>query len=135
MTLGCNSFMGFISDPCVMFVVLVTMTSGRVGKTCRYMIREKTGNVAAHLLPYLLHLMFVALWRKPVICRSPHGRILGHGPWQPQDFPLLRTCEASPADITDGRTGSTVSVRYDPGQTNPNTGAFFHRAIEIKDRV
>ena len=31
-----------------------------------------------------------------------------------------RTCEASPVDITDGRTGSTVSVRYNPGQMNPN---------------
>ena len=45
--------MGFISDPFVMFMVLVTMTSGRVGKTCRCMIREKTGNIVAHLLSYL----------------------------------------------------------------------------------
>ena len=49
-------------------------------------------------------------------------------PWQdPMTRPLAapglsppRTCKASPADITDGRTGPTVSVRYDPGQTNPN---------------
>ena len=67
MTLGCNSFTTAISDPCVMFVVLVTITPGRVGKPCEYTIREKTGNVVAHLLSYLIHLMFVALWRKPVI--------------------------------------------------------------------
>ena len=59
--------MGFISDPFVMFEVLVTITAGRVGKTCRYTIREKTGNVVAHLLSYLFYLMFVVLWRKPVI--------------------------------------------------------------------
>ena len=59
--------MGFISDPYVMFEALVTITSGRVGKTCRYTIREKTGNVVAHLLSYLFYLMFVVLWRKPVI--------------------------------------------------------------------
>ena len=53
MTLGYNSFMGFISDPFIMFVILVTMTSGRAGKTCRCTIQEKTGNVVAHLLSYL----------------------------------------------------------------------------------
>ena len=37
------------------------------------LLSEKTGNVLAHLLSYLLHLMFVALWRKPVICRCPYG--------------------------------------------------------------
>ena len=58
-----------------MFKVLVTMTTGRVGKPCWCMIREKTSNVLAHLLSYLLHLMFVALWRKPVICRCPYGSL------------------------------------------------------------
>ena len=58
-----------------MFEVLVTMTPGRVGKPCECTIREKTGNVLTHLLSYLLHLMFVALWRKPVICRSPYGSL------------------------------------------------------------
>ena len=60
-----------------MFEALVTITPGRVGKPCEYTIQEKTGNVMAHLLSYLLHLMFVALWRKPVICRSPYGSSLG----------------------------------------------------------
>ena len=59
--------MGFISDPCVMFEVLVTMTPDTVGKTCECTILEKTSNVVAHLLSYLFYLMFVALWRKPVI--------------------------------------------------------------------
>ena len=59
--------MGVISDPFIMFKALVTITTGRVGKTCWYTIREKTGNVVAHLLSYLFYLMFVALWRKPVI--------------------------------------------------------------------
>ena len=36
-------------------------------------LSEKTSNVLAHLLSYLLHLMFVALWRKLVICRCPYG--------------------------------------------------------------
>ena len=54
----------------------MTMTPGRVGKPCECMIREKTGNVLAHLLSYLLHLMFVALGRKPVICRCPYGSLL-----------------------------------------------------------
>ena len=59
--------MGFISDPFIMFEVLVTMTAGRVGKTCRCTIQEKTGNIVAHLLSYLFYLMFVVLWRKLVI--------------------------------------------------------------------
>ena len=85
-----------------MFVVLVTMTSGRVGKPCRCMIREKTGNVVAHPYPYLLHLMFVALWRKPVICRSPYGSLPGLT-WATRvraGLPPYQACEASPADIT-----------------------------------
>ena len=66
---------------------------------------EKTSNVLAHLLSYLLHLMFVALWRKPVICRCPYGSLpgltratcirTGHPPYQ--------ACEASPTDITQYR--------------------------------
>ena len=35
-----------------MFEALVTMTPGRVGKPCECTIREKTGNVLAHLLSY-----------------------------------------------------------------------------------
>ena len=50
-----------------MFAALVTMTPGRVGKPCECTIQEKTGNVMAHLLSYLFYLMFVVLWRKPVI--------------------------------------------------------------------
>ena len=50
-----------------MFEALVTMTLGRVGKPYECTIREKTGNVTAHLLSYLFYLMFVVLWRKPVI--------------------------------------------------------------------
>ena len=69
--------MTVISDPFVMFEALVTMTPGRVGKPCECTIREKTGNVVAHLLSYLMHLMFVALWRKPVKCSSPYGSLLG----------------------------------------------------------
>ena len=53
--------MGFISDPFVMFTVLMMMTSGRVGKTCRCTIWEKTSNIVALLLSYLLYLMFMAL--------------------------------------------------------------------------
>ena len=81
-----------------MFVVLVTMTPGRMGKPCECTIREKTGNVLTHLLSYLLHLMFVALWRKPVICRSPYGSAgVDRGSTIP---PTLRQCEASLAEIT-----------------------------------
>ena len=80
MTLGCNSFTIAISDPFVMFAALVPLPVGfaqgvlaplPVVKASLW--SEKTGNVVAHLLPYLLHLMFVALWRKPVICRCPYG--------------------------------------------------------------
>ena len=60
-----------------MFEALVTMTPGRVGKPCECTIWEKTGNVLAHLLSYPLHLMFVALWRKPVICSGPYGSLPG----------------------------------------------------------
>ena len=84
-----------------MFVVLVTMTSGRMGKPCRCTIREKTGNVVAHLPTYLLHLMFMALWRKPVICRSPYGSAEGPRLYYSKD--TERQCEASPADITCSR--------------------------------
>ena len=37
-----------------MFEALVTMTPGRVGKSCECTIREKTGNVLAHhsFLPF-----------------------------------------------------------------------------------
>ena len=73
------------------------MTPGRVGKPCECMIREKTGNVLAHLLSYLLHLMFVALWRKPVICRSPYGSAWVRGSSIPT---TTEQCEASLADIT-----------------------------------
>ena len=86
-----------------MFAELVTMTPGRAGKPCECTIREKTGSVLTHLYSYLLHLMFVALWRKPVICRSPHGRILGHGTLATPGLSPPRTCEASPADITQSR--------------------------------
>ena len=88
-----------------MFAALVTMTPGRVGKPCECTIREKTGNVLAHLLFYLLHLMFVALWRKPVICRSPYGGIPGLT-WATRvraGLPPDQVCEASPVDITQYR--------------------------------
>ena len=120
MTLGCNSFMGFISDPFVMFAALVTMTSGRVGKTCRCMIREKTGNVVAHLLSYLLHLMFMALWRRPVICRCPYGSAWVQGSTIPTTLSSAKHHRRIPpvVEIDSLLFGWRV---YDPGQTNPNT--------------
>ena len=87
MTLGCNSFTTAISDPFVMFAALVMMTTGRVGKPCWCTIQEKTSNVVAHLLSYLLHLMFVALWRKPVICRCPYGSAWVPGHSVPKRYP------------------------------------------------
>ena len=85
-----------------MFVVLVTMTSGRVGKPCRCTIQEKTGNVLTHLLSYLLHLMFMALWRKPVICRCPYGSLpaLTWATCVRAGLPPVWACEASLVDIT-----------------------------------
>ena len=88
-----------------MFEALVTMTPGRVGKPCECTIREKTSNVMAHLLSYLLHLMSVALWRKPVICRSPYGSLPGLT-WATRvraGLPPYQVCEASPADIAQYR--------------------------------
>ena len=101
-----------------MFETLVTITPGRVGKPCEYMIQEKTGNVLAHLNPYLLHLMFVALWRKPVICRSPYGSSLGK-------TGVLLSPDLSVWSITGRYHPVLVDPLllvwvYDPGQTNPN---------------
>ena len=79
-------------------MALVTMTPGRVGKPCECTIREKTGNVLTHLISYLLHLMSVALWRKPVICRNPYGSAKGPRLYYSKD--TERQCEASPAGIT-----------------------------------
>ena len=42
--------------------------------------------------------MFVALWRKPVICRCPYGSAEGPRLFYSKD--TERQCEASPADIT-----------------------------------
>ena len=55
----------------------------------------------AHLLFYLLHLMFMALWRKLVICRCPYSQCLGSEALLFQQPP--RQYEASPADITSSR--------------------------------
>ena len=116
-----------------MFMELVMMTSGRVGKPCRCTIWEKTGNVVAHLLSYLLHLMFVALWRKPVICRCPYGSAgaENRGSSIP---PASRQCEASPADKTPEVEIDSLLFGcrvYDPGQTNPNIRSHLIHSIFI----
>ena len=111
-----------------MFEALVTMTPGRVGKPCKCTIWEKTGNVLAHLLSYLLHLMFVALWRKPVICRSPYGSSLGK-------TGALLSPDLSMWSITGGyhpvEIDSLLLVWvFNPGQTNPNTLDVFNLKLK-----
>ena len=77
-----------------MFEALVTMTPGRVGKPCECTIREKTGNVLAHLLflPFAFdvrgtlekasHLQ-KSLWQFTWYDVAPHGV----PPWH---FPHIR---------------------------------------------
>ena len=104
-TLGCNSFTTAISDPSR--YVRGTSTSPR--RICpgsvaprldgeASLCRRKPVTCWPIFNPYLLHLMFVALWRKPVICRSPYGSAwVEKGHFYPHH---TEQCEASPADIT-----------------------------------
>ena len=75
-----------------MFVVLVTMTPGRVGKPCECTIREKTGNVLAHLLSYPFTFDV-----RGTLEKAGH---LWKSPWQdPKTRPLAAPGLSPPQDV------------------------------------